>query len=836
MNDGSSVGTEEWPKSDLCSLRELIALERSEKKGATGTSCPWCFQIPPYQRMYVWGNLQVRQLLSDIHDAWRVAPERPYFLGGILAVERDPGNAAAAPALELIDGQQRLTTLWLLALSRHRRHEDKGQVNDAARLLWSFLEAPPDDSDQDGEAQPRLRFDIRDYANRWTRRQLNRVEAAGSFRAETEGGQESAEQTWALENLEHALEVMDEWSRDQEATLKRGDGGCSFDAFLMNRVRLLVNRVPPTMDLNHLFEVINDRSVQLEHHEVLKARLLNRLRGDDSAAPDQSEDTRQLLEGCSRLWDACAEMNDFIEANLRRVTGATGTALFNDIGSSLRESSETGSLGGVRLSPGNVLLSGECALGKCKNRPQDDEGRKVEALGLEAVIQEADDEGLRPSGEGSGPSPHAGDGLGSAIGHGVRSIVSFPVLLQHTLRLWLYRHGGESDVESIDDRKLLDRFDQHMLKALEQEEGPGDRLVLDFFTLLWEVRWLFDLHVIKWVRIGADESWTHAVRRLESRTEGRDSPFSVYRADEERGEDRCLSMLQSLLYHTQNPGQQMWLTAFLGYLHRRCFGLRGEEAELFGEVPHHPSASTDGGQLGELEHFLRRLDDGLNCVPSDGRTLANRTRDYLRDPHGEDVQPDVSPLQHLFGGIPQYWFYKIDWILWLETCRGLRSGGEIAERIRTAGGEPPETIQSAWEGFRITARTSVEHIQPQNADETESREWVGDEHAREMLHRLGNLALVSRSRNSAFGNRSVQQKRTQFLERVRAGDLVSPKLAWVYLYGGSPNDGDGSDGEFPGWTPAAAEHHEVEVLRAVDRYFGLGSERSDPRLACDDAR
>lgn len=71
------------------------------------------FYIGPYQRSYKWlseGKFdQVPQLLSDIYDAWHNSPESEYYLQYI-TVKADSANHW----LEVIDGQQRLTTLSLL--------------------------------------------------------------------------------------------------------------------------------------------------------------------------------------------------------------------------------------------------------------------------------------------------------------------------------------------------------------------------------------------------------------------------------------------------------------------------------------------------------------------------------------------------------------------------------------------------------------------------------------------------------------------------------------------------------------------------------------------------
>ena len=72
------------------------------------------FVIPSYQRPYVWPDSDVLKLFEDIEKAWQ-AKERLYFIGTILTAEQNPTENTRI--LELIDGQQRTTTLVLIALA-----------------------------------------------------------------------------------------------------------------------------------------------------------------------------------------------------------------------------------------------------------------------------------------------------------------------------------------------------------------------------------------------------------------------------------------------------------------------------------------------------------------------------------------------------------------------------------------------------------------------------------------------------------------------------------------------------------------------------------------------
>ena len=64
--------------------------------------------IPIYQRNYAWGEVEIEALLTDIKNAMDRTPDKNYYVGSLIVFKRDDGK------FEVIDGQQRLTTLTLI--------------------------------------------------------------------------------------------------------------------------------------------------------------------------------------------------------------------------------------------------------------------------------------------------------------------------------------------------------------------------------------------------------------------------------------------------------------------------------------------------------------------------------------------------------------------------------------------------------------------------------------------------------------------------------------------------------------------------------------------------
>ena len=64
--------------------------------------------VPIYQRNYAWGKDEIDALVQDIRTAQERRPKQNYYIGSLIVYKRHDGS------YEVIDGQQRLTTLSIL--------------------------------------------------------------------------------------------------------------------------------------------------------------------------------------------------------------------------------------------------------------------------------------------------------------------------------------------------------------------------------------------------------------------------------------------------------------------------------------------------------------------------------------------------------------------------------------------------------------------------------------------------------------------------------------------------------------------------------------------------
>lgn len=69
------------------------------------------YYIPSYQRPYAWTTEEASELFDDLYNFYKDEDEgNGYFLGSIVLIKKDKFD----PSAEVIDGQQRLTTLTIL--------------------------------------------------------------------------------------------------------------------------------------------------------------------------------------------------------------------------------------------------------------------------------------------------------------------------------------------------------------------------------------------------------------------------------------------------------------------------------------------------------------------------------------------------------------------------------------------------------------------------------------------------------------------------------------------------------------------------------------------------
>lgn len=83
------------------------------------------YHIPKYQREYVWGKYEWETLINDLNEN-----DPDYFIGSIIVVSNHDDRPGSEKIYQVIDGQQRLTTLTLLLCAVYKKLVDLKNKSD----------------------------------------------------------------------------------------------------------------------------------------------------------------------------------------------------------------------------------------------------------------------------------------------------------------------------------------------------------------------------------------------------------------------------------------------------------------------------------------------------------------------------------------------------------------------------------------------------------------------------------------------------------------------------------------------------------------------------------
>jgi len=222
-----------------------------------------CFYIvPDYQREYVWTDKEVHQLLEDIGEQIDAGTTREYFIGTVLVSPTEQKNH-----YEVIDGQQRLTTFFLLlcALKHLFRGEPQRQMI-SGLISTSYV-------DSDGEVRTNLKLEPRYESAGEVMAKL--VELDAEPQTVRAGIQAAGIASFgSLENLVNAYSTLYRYLKDNyddTAKLKKYWG------YLANNVVFIQISTDVSSALK-IFETINERGVGLNPMDLLKNLLFTQVK------------------------------------------------------------------------------------------------------------------------------------------------------------------------------------------------------------------------------------------------------------------------------------------------------------------------------------------------------------------------------------------------------------------------------------------------------------------------------------------------------------------------------------------------------------------------------
>lgn len=609
------------------------------------------FLIPIYQRLYTWEAQHVDCLLSDLWEACQQEATAEYFIGAVVV-------SPNADGLELIDGQQRMTTLWLIASVL----VTADGLSEASKKHWQAFMA--------AGAGPRLDFSGREQDKQALASFMSNWQC-GCGRAECNGWLKNEAMTVARITISNFIKKLARQPQAGQVATAASELQM-FSDYLWAKATFVITQLHGATDKNRFFDSMNSRGVQLEKHEVLKARLLNGMQEND-----------RLVYAWA--WDLCADINGYVKSSVQAEL---------DYGR-----------GSINID--TSLLSGVHAKAL---------GEKGTAEGVALTLRE-----LLVANDPTTKTVSADETV--SMRH--KSLVSFPVFLLHVLRVFLAElkpDPAPADV-SVDHKKLIAEFDKHFSPEGEPKPLANKDRCKAFIHCLLRCRLLMDNFMIK----GHVDEGSHASVRWEIASAlASEKKERIKRTGTEWD---SISMLQSMMYFSQDLTRAPWLTQTLKDLYK-------------------PEAELD--KVGTMLNALKRQ-DAIYAQKTLGKVPL---RAALGGEKGEGLGTDT----------PHYWFYKLEYLLW-EKWFNSEDAHDKASK--------PELLNSRSTIFRMRHVTSVEHVSPQSKNNGKIAQ----------LDRFGNLALLSVSENSSYSDKDPIEKRGALEASLERGIIQSLKLADIFSAG-----------------------------------------------------
>lgn len=223
------------------------------------------FRIPDYQRAYVWGKDEISELIDDVNYASEHSPDGQYFLGSmVLRKATRTTDGVSFEEYELLDGQQRLTTLMLmLACIRDRVTDD--QLKGACRGML-FQE---ENKWKKIPGRNRIVYDIRDNVGNFIERYIKAENGSRS----PELPSIAASKNLSLANMAAGMQTIHAGFDDNSRFPTESDFD-RFVGYLLNNALFIYVATEDLDDAFRLFTILNDRGIPLSNSDILKAKNL----------------------------------------------------------------------------------------------------------------------------------------------------------------------------------------------------------------------------------------------------------------------------------------------------------------------------------------------------------------------------------------------------------------------------------------------------------------------------------------------------------------------------------------------------------------------------------
>lgn len=239
-------------------------------KTISGCECPlkvifskaYDFVIPPYQRPYAWTETQAGELFDDLYSFHRAGnAESDYFLGSIVLIKEDN-----VPLAQVVDGQQRLTTLTILLAVV--ASEMSGTLRETC---WNYIRESGNTIE---EIPPKPRLRLRERDAEFFKKYIQDLRIADLLDDNVTKTTTEVQRHIRTNAGLFKKRIEERFGNDQKALL-------NFMKFVMQHCYLVAVSTPSQKSAFRVFSVLNNRGLDLLPIDIIKADLIGKIRVQD---------------------------------------------------------------------------------------------------------------------------------------------------------------------------------------------------------------------------------------------------------------------------------------------------------------------------------------------------------------------------------------------------------------------------------------------------------------------------------------------------------------------------------------------------------------------------
>ncbi len=241
------------------------------------------YQVPDYQRPYVWDKDHLGALIDDLVGNYTNNKEDEYFCGSIVIAENQKDNR-----WDVVDGQQRLTSFIILACTILKLYKNSLGQKSKAFIKESIY-------DRHDEEKERLKFlTAQNYNNIFENTVLNNLEFEDNIK-KSELNKKFEENTY-LRNAYYFKELLNESM--ENGSISDIDDFVEWFYEHIVLTRIICFEQDSAMQI---FQVLNDRGQPLSPIDILKSNLMQEIKQDSEKRKDFITTWDKLVEACKSI-------------------------------------------------------------------------------------------------------------------------------------------------------------------------------------------------------------------------------------------------------------------------------------------------------------------------------------------------------------------------------------------------------------------------------------------------------------------------------------------------------------------------------------------------------